>query len=101
MEVMRIIVEFAGGPLDGKTVEGEWGDEEEADRYYLLTHHGAVGQRFKIASEYAVETLAREKLKRESRHFFQRHVYEVTHRLEADDEVLVRAEYVPPERPRR
>ena len=91
---MKIIFEFSGGPLDGKTVVGEEGEQDEAERYYLLTNHGTVGQRFKVASEYAVELLASEQLKEERPHHFQRHVYEVTGRLEGDDEVLIRADYV-------
>ncbi|MCO6454273.1 MAG: hypothetical protein J5I93_03065 [Pirellulaceae bacterium] len=93
---MKIIFEFAGGPLDGKAVVGRQGEQDEADRYYALTHHGKVGQRFRIASDYAVEVLAREQLKVETPHHFQAHYYRVTGRLEDADEVLVRAEYVEP-----
>jgi hypothetical protein len=91
---MRIIFEFAGGPLDGKSVIGRHGEQDEADRYYALTHHGKIGQRFRIASDYAVEILAREQLKIDAPHHFQQHVYRVTDRLEGEDEVLIRAEYV-------
>lgn len=91
---MRIIFEFAGGPLDGKSVIGQHGQQDEADRYYALTHHGKIGQRFRIASDYAVEILAREQLKVDAPHHFQQHVYRVTDRLEGEDEVLIRAEYI-------
>jgi hypothetical protein len=91
---MKIIFEFTGGPLDGKTVEGESGEQDEADRYFALTHHGKVGQRFRIGSEYAIDLLAAEGLKEDRPHHFRRHNYDVTDRLEGDDEVLIRAEYV-------
>lgn len=93
---MMIIFEFAGGPLDGKSVTGIRGDQCEAERYYLLTHRGKIGQRFKIASEYAIDILADEGLQAETPHRFQRHIYEVVDRLEEHDEVLVRAKYVQP-----
>lgn len=95
---MRILFEFAGGPLDGKTAEGDEGDNEEADRYYVLTNHGRIGQRFKVASDYAIERLAEERLQDDTPHHFQKHVYEVRDRADAEDEVLIRAEYVPPQR---
>ena len=60
-----------------------------------VTNHGAVGQRFKVASPYAVETLVREQLKEEKRHYFHRHYYIVTNRIEDDEGVWVRAEYAP------
>lgn len=91
---MRILFEFAGGPLDGKSVVGIRGEQDEADRYFVLTHHGKIGQRFRIASDYAVEFLANEQLKNDAPHQLQLHAYRVTDRLEGEDEVLVRAEYV-------
>lgn len=93
--MLRIIFEFVGGPNDGKVLQGTLGESSDAERYYLLTNHGAVGQRFKVASPYAVETLAQEQLKQEKRHYFQRHFYVVKDRLEDGDAVWVRAEYVP------
>lgn len=91
---MRITVEFVGGPLDGQNSVGEWGEPSDAERYFLLTHHGVVGQRFKVASQYAVDTLVRERLQVETRHNFQKHFYEVTDRFENEDEVALRVEYV-------
>jgi len=91
---VHIIFEFSGGPMDGKTAVGEAGEQGEADRYYALTHHGRVGQQFHVASRYAVDTLTREGLDETAMRKFQRHVYQVTDRLEGDEEVLVRAEYV-------
>ena len=91
----KIIFEFVGGPLDGQTHVGILGKGSDAERYYLLTNHGALGQRIKVASDYAVETLASEQLKVEERHHFQQHFYVVADRLEDHGEVLVRVEYLP------
>ncbi len=93
---MRVIFKFTGGPLDGKTVAGESGEPGEAQRYYALTYHGRLGQRFRTASEYAVNVLAREKLQGEKPHHFQPHYYEVTDRIDNGDVLVVRTEYVKP-----
>jgi len=93
--MLKITFEFVGGPNDGKILHGTLGEPSDAERYYLFTNHGTVGHRFKVASQYAVETLAREQLKDERRHYFQRHFYVVTDRIEDGDEVRVCAEYVP------
>jgi hypothetical protein len=90
----RLIFKFAGGPLDGKTVEGAPHDEGEAREYYTLSHHGRLGQRFKIASDYAVNILVEEQLKEEQPHRFQQHVYEVVERIHNPHVLVVRAEYV-------
>lgn len=90
----RIIFKFAGGPLDGKTVSGEPHDEGEAGEYYALSHHGRLGQRFKVASEYAVNILVEEQLKEEEPHCFQQHVYEIVERIHNPHVLVVRAEYV-------
>ena len=71
------------------------GKPSDTERYYLFSNHGAVGQRFKVASQHAIETLASEQLKEEKRHYFQRHYYQVAYRIENGEEVWVRAEYVP------
>lgn len=93
--MLEIIFEFVGGPHDGKTLEGTLGEASDAERYYLVTNHGVVGQRFKVASPYAVETLAAEQLKDEAPRHFQRHYYVVTDKLEDGEQVWVRAAYVP------
>ena len=93
--MLNIIFEFVGGPKDGNVVSGALGEPCDAERYYLFTNRGAVGNRFKVASQYAVETLVREQLKEKKRHYFQRHYYIVADRFEDDEEVWVRAEYVP------
>lgn len=91
---MRIIFELIGGPNDGQILLGTLGDASDAERYYLFSNRGAIGHRFKVASSYAVETLAEEQLKVDKRHHFQMHYYVVTDRLEDGGEVRVRAEYV-------
>lgn len=91
---MKVIFKFAGGPLDGKTVVGESAAPGEAQRYYALTYHGRVGQRFRTVSEYAVNVLAKERLKNETPHNFQPHYYEVTDRIDNGSVLVVRTEYV-------
>jgi len=93
--MLDVIFEFVGGPNDGKTVRGRLGEPSDAHRYYLFSHHGRIGQTFKVASEHAIETLATEGPKEESLDRFQQHYYVVTDRLEDDGEVWVRAEYAP------
>jgi hypothetical protein len=88
-----IIFEFVGGPQDGKVLHGRLGESSDAERFFLLSHHGRLGQRFKVASPYAVETLASEQLKQEKPHHFQQHFYVVTDRDEGGEHVRVRAEY--------
>ncbi len=97
---MKIIFKFLGGPLDGKTVAGEQGSATEAERYYTLSHHGRVGQRFRTASDYAVKTLLKEGLQADRLHHFQQHYYQVTDRIDNGDVVLIRTEYVPQEQTR-
>jgi hypothetical protein len=91
----KIIFEFVGGPHDGHVLQGTLGDGSDAERYLLISNWGTVGHLFKVASQYAVETLARELLKEERRHHFQRHFYVVAERWEDVDEVWVRADYAP------
>ena len=93
--MLQIRFEFVGGPHDGKVLHGILGQPSDAERYYLFTNHGTVGNRVKVASPYTVETLAGEELKEEAPHHFQRHYYLVTDRVEEDEEVYVRAEYLP------
>lgn len=92
--MLRINFEFVGGPNDGKHLRGTLGESSDAERYYVISNRGAVGQPFSVASPFAVETLVRERLQNEQRHYFQRHIYAVTDCVETDDEVSVRAEYV-------
>ena len=94
--MLRVIFEFVGGPNDGKIVDGWLEDGGDTQRYYLFSNHGQIGQRFKVASDLAVETLAHEHRRLGKRHHFQRHYYVVSDRIEDDHEVWVRAEYLPP-----
>ncbi len=91
---MRVIFKFSGGPLDGKTVTGKPGEPGEAQRYYALSHHGRLGQRFRTASDYMVNTLAKERLQVSTPHRFQQHMYEVTDRIDNGNVLLVRTAYV-------
>jgi hypothetical protein len=91
----EITFQFVGGPNDGQVVRGVVGESSDAERYYFFSNRGTVGQRFKVASEYAVDTLMRERLKVEQPHRFQRHYYVVTDRLEDGDAIWVRAAYAP------
>lgn len=91
---MKLVFKFKGGPVDGKTVIGRLGEQDEADRYYALTNRGRVGQRFRVASPYAIETLTDEQLQEERPHYFQEHFYRVADRLENSDKIFVVAEYL-------
>jgi hypothetical protein len=95
----RMIFKFAGGPLDGKKIAGEPKKDKEVHRYYQLTNHGRVGQRFRTASDYAIDILSRERLQEEVPHRFQPHVYEVVECIDNDDVMIVLIEYVEPSGP--
>ena len=85
----KVIFKFSGGPMDGKTVVGESGHDDEAHRYYALTYHGRVGQQFHLASDYAVDILTSGQLKEEASPRFQQHTYQVTDRIKNGDIVLI------------
>lgn len=91
--MLNITFEFVGGPNDGKVVQGKLGEPSDAERHYLFSHRGRVGQRFAVASDYAIEYLADKGKAIEDP--VQRHHYVVTDRLEEGDDVWVRAEYSP------
>lgn len=93
--MLNITFEFVGGPRDGKVLHGTLGEPSDAERCYLFSNRGAIGQRFRVASQYAIDILVRERLKEDRPHRFQQHFYVVTDRLEEDGEVWVRAQYVP------
>lgn len=90
----KLIFKFAGGPLDGKTVTGNPTKDGEARDYYALTYHGRPGQRFRVASEYAINLLMCEGLGEESPHHFQEHVYEVVERIRNRKVLLVLVKYI-------
>lgn len=91
--MLKIIFEFVGGPHDGRVLQGVVGDASDAERCFLFSNWGMIGQHFKMASDYAVETLATGRLRDERLHL-QRHFYAVTDRLEDTGEVWVRAAYL-------
>jgi hypothetical protein len=91
----KIIFKFSGGPLDGTTVSGSAAKDPEVRRYYVLTHHGRIGQRFRTASDYAVNLLIDEPLEESEQLHFQQHVYEVVDRIVNRKVVLVMIDYVP------
>ena len=90
----KLIFKFAGGPLDGKIVAGNPKEDGEAQDYYTLSCHGRRGQRFRVASEYAVNTLMSEHLKEEKPHHFQEHLYEVVERIRNRNVLLVLVQYM-------
>lgn len=89
----KISFEFVGGPNDGQVLSGALGDGGEAERYYLFSQHGKIGCKIKVASPYAVDSLASEEWTSGHSQPIRQHFYVVTHRYEADDEVAVRVEY--------
>lgn len=91
--MLNITFEFVGGPNDGMVEYGILGKPSDAERHYLFSHHGQVGQRFSVASEHTVEALAAEQV--QPGETVPRHDYVVTDRAEDGDRVWVRAEYVP------
>ena len=95
-ENLKIVFEFIGGPYDGKVLHGTLGEPSDAERYFLFSNRGAIGYRFKVLSDYAVETLADEQLKDERPHHFQQHHYIVVNRFEDDEQVTVLAKYENP-----
>jgi hypothetical protein len=92
--MLTITFEFVGGSHDGRILDGVVGGASDAERCFLFSNWGMVGQRLRVASDSAVETLATEQLRNEKPHQFQRHVYAVTDRLEDTGEVWVRAAYL-------
>jgi len=93
--MLNITYEFIGGPNDGMVLEGRLGESSEAERYYLFSNRGAIGSRIKLVSPYTVEKIARHLWNEEKRIQFQRHFYQVTEHLEENEDVWVRAEYLP------
>lgn len=81
----KLHFELIGGCYDGQIVDGPM-----AHRYYANCENGKIGSRFWTASEHAQEGGLGIPLGKR----FQRHIYEVTERLEEETEVLVRAKFV-------
>ena len=89
----NITFEFIGGPNDGKVVEGGLGDAGQAERLFLFSNRGRIGQRFKVASDYAVEMLATALENGETSSCFPAHYYVVTDCFSDHDDIWVRVEY--------
>lgn len=103
----RVVFEFEGGFMDGKTLIGDLKDQaqgksaNEAVRHYFNTDRGTIGRRFWSASDYMVDTLrthggdvnALRAASRDPR--FQCDHYEVVERREKDSEIHVRAKFIP------
>ena len=88
-----MVFKFAGGPLDGKKVVGQAGMDDEAQRYYWITNHGQIGQRFRTVSDYAIELLMHEQLKEQKPQHLQQHIYEVVDRIDNGDVLTVLVQY--------
>ncbi len=93
MDNLNITFEFVGGPDDGKVAVGRLGEASDAERYYLFSNGGRVGQRLKVASDHSVSRLAKDWPIRKFPGTFQHHYYVVTDRLEDMEQVWIRAEY--------
>jgi hypothetical protein len=103
----RVVFEFEGGFMDGKTLIGDLKDQaqgksaNEAVRHYFSTDRATIGRRFWSASDFMVDTLrthggdvtALRAASRDPR--FQCDHYEVVERHEKDSEIHVRAKYIP------
>lgn len=95
--MLSITFEFVGGPNDGKVEQGQLGEPSDAERHYLFSNHGRVGQRFSVAADYTLQALTGDD--KQAAHKVQRHHYVVTDRSQDGQRVWVRAEYVPQEEP--
>jgi putative transcriptional regulator len=91
--MLNIIFEFVGGPSDGKVVEGRLGVPSDAERHYLFSDRGRIGQKFSVASDYAIDALADDAAAPDYK--IPRHYYVVTERLEDGGQVWVQATYAP------
>ena len=95
---MKVIFEFIGGCMDGKTVcsySQDHAEAEEAEGFMWVSDNGRVGARFMTASPAARQALAEGLAKHGSELGLGFRKYEVFERLENGDEVLVRAKNVP------
>jgi hypothetical protein len=94
----RILFEFTGGCMDGKTADSLDPDSLEAawaQVYFLLAERGRTGTRFRLFSERALECMMQEglaglKYRRPS----MNHVYEVTGMDEDETTTYVRVCFV-------
>lgn len=106
---MQIIFEFIGGFKDGETYVGdtEHGPSYTAEEleafnavgFYEMSGNGTIGKRFMGLSDHSVGLIQSigAKNMQEIGVKPQKHTYEVFERLDGDNEVLIRARYIPPE----
>jgi hypothetical protein len=93
----RVVVEFVGGCMDGKTVctySEDPVEAQEAEGYLWVSGDGAVGRRFMCASPAAMEALKQGSAKHGSELGLTFRKYEIFERMENGDEILVRAKNV-------
>jgi hypothetical protein len=99
----RIVLEFAGGPWDGKALRTDSRDREEvwlAAACYELSHHGAIGGQYDGPSGDAASFARRHgwPAAAESRRRGG-HRYLVKERRETEEELVVTFKYKPIETP--
>jgi len=92
----RILVDFAGGPLDGRALDSDAMDLDrdgasQARFVYLATDNGQIGKRFQLMSPHAWQLIEKHGHDAPAGHM---HKYEITDRLEENYEVLIRAKYI-------
>jgi len=95
----KIIFDFSGGCMDGKTVCSDSPDPREAKEardFYTITEDGAEGRGFWTFSPAGLETIDTEGAEIASGSGFRaNHLYRITDRLAEGDEVLIRAQFEP------
>lgn len=99
---MPYIIEFVGGPHDGKHVSSDSENANEAmqaDGYCrVFTREGTVGKRFSVGSEAAVDFINTRQSEETALPNFRLHIYEVIERIEQDGDTIVRCKFVGVER---
>jgi hypothetical protein len=95
---MACIIEFVGGPHDGKRVSSDSENANEAtqaDSYYrVFTREGTVGKRFSVGSEAAIDFINAQQSEETELPNFRLHMYEVIERIEQDGDTIVRCKFV-------
>lgn len=98
----RILFEFTGGCMDGKTADSLDPDPLEAQwaqAYFLFAEKGRTGTTFRLFSERALECMMQEGIAGlKYRGPSMNHVYEVTGMDEDDTTTYVRVRFVGQER---
>lgn len=84
--VGKIIFEFFGGCMHGRSVEGGDNSRRSSEcldpvmNYWIDSYFGRIGQHFCIAADEALP---------------QTHLYQVADRIDAGDDLLIKARYQP------